>query len=222
MRNFSTQGIILKRKNRDENDHYITFFSPLLGKINASARGARKINSQFAGHLEPFNICEFEIYKSPVAYTITQCRSTETFKNIRGNLDKTLMAEIACEIFEKTVYSADQGPELFELFKSAMKNFDKSKKPILALESFKIKLMHIIGVLPDLKNPDIQKENGEIPHDIIKLINYLRLCDFEAIEKISLSESEERNLKKTVNNFLSRYLDCQIKSEEVCRHMNNG
>lgn len=221
MRNFSTEGIILKKRNRDEHDHYITLFSPSLGRINAVARGARRIASSFAGHLEPLNVCEFELYLSARSYTITQCRSKETFKKIRGSLNKTLMASMACEIFEKTAYSTEQSHEFFTLFKSALDNFGNSKKPVLALESFKIKLMQLAGVLPDIRQyAKTADTDGEtIPHNIIKLINYICLCDFAAIEKISLSKPEENTLKRTADAFLRNYLDCKIASEEVLQSM---
>jgi DNA repair protein RecO (recombination protein O) len=246
MRNFCTEGIILKRQNRGENDHYITLFSPLLGKISACAKGARKISSSFSGHLEPLNICTFEIYRSARSYTITQCRSTETFKRIRSDLEKTLTATMANEIFEKTAYLPDQSNELFELFKSALDHFSKSKKTALMLESFKIKLMRIIGILPDIKHcaachnrletdkPASIDLEGHIlcekcavkygsceviPFRVIKLINYICLCDLSAVEKIATRKSETDTLKIVADTFLHHHLERRITSEGILDKM---
>lgn len=242
MRNFCTEGIILKRQNRGEHDHYITFFSPLLGKISACAKGARKITSSFSGHLEPLNICTFELYRSARSYTITQCRSTETFKRLRSDLEKILTATLANEIFEKTAYLPDQSHELFELFKSALNYLSKSKKTALMLESFKIKLMRIIGILPDMKHcaachrgleigkPVSLDREGHllcpacsvntlvletIPFRIIKLVNYICLCDFSAVEKIATRHAEENILKMVSDTFLHHHLERRITSEGI-------
>ena len=48
MRSLGIDAIILKRRNLGEFDQSITLFSPTLGKIQATARGARKVSSQFA------------------------------------------------------------------------------------------------------------------------------------------------------------------------------
>jgi DNA repair protein RecO (recombination protein O) len=244
MRNFSTEGIILKRMNRGEHDQCIILFSPILGKITAYAKGARKITSSFSGHLEPFNICDFELYRSARGYTITQCRSTETFKTVRANLEKTLNASLAGELFEKTASISDQSEELFTLLKSALNALGKSEKTDLALESFKIKLMLISGILPELrkcatcgKKPAetecftlsgggqifcpscLQPEHGltPLPFGIIKLINYICLCDFKAIEKVTIRKHEQNLLKNATGIFLGNYLDREIASEAVLR-----
>ncbi len=246
MRNFSTEGIVLKRMTSGEHDQCIVLFSPVLGKITAYARGARKINSMFSGHLEPFNICDFELYRSARAFTITQCRSKETFRPVRADLKKTLSASLALEVFEKTARSHEQTIELFNLIKTVFTAIGKSKKTDLIVESFKIKLMNINGILPDLKkctscgdkaseeNDFTLAEDGRVfcaacrnpkygcsptPLGIIKLINYISLCDFEAIEKIAVSKDEASLLKNATGIFLGNYLERAISCENVIQRM---
>ena len=77
-RQISCEGIILQKRNFGEHDQFVTFFSPELGLMEAAAKGSRKINSPFTGHLEILNICKFQIYKNARGQTITQCQALET------------------------------------------------------------------------------------------------------------------------------------------------
>ena len=50
---YSTEGIILHRRNFGEADTIFTVFSPTEGKFEAVAKGVRKARSHMRGHLEP-------------------------------------------------------------------------------------------------------------------------------------------------------------------------
>jgi DNA repair protein RecO (recombination protein O) len=247
MRNVSTEGIILKRHIFGEHDRVITLFSPEYGKIVAFAKGARKVTSHFAGHLEPLTICEFELYQSAKGFTITQCRSIETFTSLRSNLEKTLLASLISEIFDKTSFSGERAKELFSLIKTSLEELGRSGKHRLTVESFKIKLMQLNGILPNtrlcglcrkkLEENGITyldrdgsivcgnciKENTEsgmepVPFNQLKLISYILNSDFNEIGKIAITKEQETELKKLTDIFLDNYVG-KIKSEEIIRGM---
>jgi DNA repair protein RecO (recombination protein O) len=56
---YLTNGIVLKRRDYREYDRLITIFTEEYGKIEAVARGVRKIVSKLAGHLEPLSYASF-------------------------------------------------------------------------------------------------------------------------------------------------------------------
>jgi len=151
-RNIHTRGIILKKHPFGENDFSVTLYSPDLGKIQATAKGARKINSSLAGHIESLNLCEFQLYKSPVRYTMVQCQIKESFKNIRSDFDRAMMAGMMVEIFHKSTLSSEHSPELFYLLEQTLRKLDNSRQHFLTIESFKLNLLHQIGALPNLEN----------------------------------------------------------------------
>jgi DNA repair protein RecO (recombination protein O) len=247
MRNFVTEGIILKKYTRGENDQIITLFSPDFGNIRAMAKGSRKVTSQFLGHLEQLNICSFALYQSPKGYTITQCKSTETFSRIKEDLKKSLLAQLICEIFDKASVSGGEWKELFLLLTSSLLQLANGKKIILTAENFKIKLMLLTGIMPEVKycascrqkfaenipsyiNTDYQiicdkcvlKENiyAIIPFNIIKTLHHLRTAKTEELEKIGINGPQLLSLKKITDLFLEHYLNQKINSEEIISRMN--
>ena len=246
MRSISTTGIIIRKQNSGEHDYFITLYSPTLGRIQAVAKGARKINSSFSGHLETLNICSFQLYKSPRSYTVTQCQTIQTFRTLRDNFEKSLLALLVLEIFQKSTYSPEQGRELFDLLDSTLHYLSKSEKHQIIIESFKIKLLQMLGGMPDISrcshcqrrwNPeekillgadshfsclDCLKSNQEsstIDFNIIKLINFLCLKNLSDIIKISMSPPEEKKLKQISHIFLQHYIDREIVSEKIIAHL---
>lgn len=151
-RNIHTTGIILKKHAFGENDFSVTLYSPDLGKIQATAKGARKITGSLNGHIETLNLCNFQLYKSPVRYTIVQCQVRENFKKIRQNFEQAITASMIVEIFHKSTISNEHAPELFALLEQSLHKLSNSDQHFLTVESFKLNLLQQIGALPDLQN----------------------------------------------------------------------
>ncbi len=246
MRNQNIQGIILKKRNFGEYDQFITVYSPTLGKFDALAKGVRRINSSFGGHLELLNICNFNIYKSSYRYTITQCQSINSFKNLKKNLQLSMLAFLISEIFYRMTPSDEHGENLFILIMQTLQSLGGNVKNPLILESFKIKLLQATGNLPDISECsdchhkwinrdticlDIHghikclncSQNNDtkelIGFNIMKLINFIARRPYEEIENISLKQHEHNNLKKLTDIFLHSYIDLELKSEQIARQM---
>lgn len=151
-RNIHTRGIILKKHPLGENDFSVTFYCPELGKIQATAKGARKITSSLGGHIETLNLCRMQLYKSPVRFTIVQCEIEENFKNIRQDFERCMVGSLIIEILYKSTHSSEHAPELFRLLEQTLDRLNTSGQHFLTVESFKLNLLRHIGVLPDLEN----------------------------------------------------------------------
>ena len=242
MRSLGVDAIILKRRNLGEFDQNITLFSPVLGKIQASARGARRVSSSMAGHLEPLNICRLELHRSGRGYTITQCQARKTFRPLRENLQKSMFSLLILEVFQKSTHEQGQGQELYSLIERTLDNLSAGTKYPLIIESFKIKLLQLLGVLPDCGHCSLCRKrwtgdnfvflDGEghfcctdcdnplktgknIPFGIIRLINFICQRDFPEILQVTLQPKEYESLRKISSSFIERYLDREIMAEKI-------
>jgi len=239
MRNLTVDAVILKKYPRGEADVSVVLYAPTLGRVQATAKGARKINSNFTGHLDTLNICRLQLYANGPHFTITQCQAINTHKNIRDSLERSIMALLLLEILQKTTYSTETGAKLFDLIRLTLENLSSTNKTTLIVESFKIKLMAELGVLPDFAHCALchrKWESGEqisleedgqitcfdcstpqkilstVPFTIAKLGYHLHQLPYEAIEKIALSENEEDHLKKLTTFFLQHFLNRELNT----------
>ena len=62
-RSYSSDGIILSRKNYGEADRILIVLSKNFGKLSLLAKGIRKIKSKKRGHLEIFSKIKFSAVK---------------------------------------------------------------------------------------------------------------------------------------------------------------
>lgn len=245
MRNKSIRGIVLRKRNVGENDQIVTIYSPPLGKFEASARGARKINSHFGGHLETLNICDFTVYSNGNNYTLTQCQCVNSFKSLKNDLHLSMFTFIISEIFYRMTPSDGHGEDLFLLLLGTISSLGKGRHDLI-INSFKIKLLNAAGSLPEIsecgechhkwKKDDIilmdpdghltcrqcapyPELKEEIPFNIIKLLKYITTASYQQIQKINLSESELLKIKKISDTLLRSYINFELKSEKIARQI---
>ena len=62
---FRVEAIILRHSDYGEADRMLTLYTAQLGKTRALVKGARKITSRKAGHLEPFTHVKLAACKGP-------------------------------------------------------------------------------------------------------------------------------------------------------------
>jgi DNA repair protein RecO (recombination protein O) len=151
MRSITTEGIILKKRPIGESDFLVSIYSPDLGMIEASARGGRKIDSSFSGHIESINMCKFQLHKTPRSYTITQCITISSWASLRDNLNNSLYAIQILEIFQKLATTSEDFPQLFQLLISTLEHLvNYPQKADLTTTIFKIKILNLLGAMPDI------------------------------------------------------------------------
>ncbi|MBU0667691.1 DNA repair protein RecO [Patescibacteria group bacterium] len=150
MRSIQTTGIIIGKRSFGEHDQFVNIFSPDLGKIDAVAKGARKITGSFTGHLETLNICKLQLHKSARGYTVTECRIEHGFNKIRNSLELSMIAFLLLEIFSKIAQTQEQSVELFNLITGTLTGLEENQNADLYTGAFKVKILNMSGALPDI------------------------------------------------------------------------
>ncbi|MFA7654192.1 MAG: DNA repair protein RecO [Candidatus Magasanikbacteria bacterium] len=151
------QSIILSRRDFKENDQIISLYTFEHGKVEALARGVKKILSKNSAALEPFCFVEAEIIpgKKDLAY-LGSVTPINIFKNIRADLAKSLMAGYVVKLLDKLIHPNEPDKRIFELLKSWLAWSDirgchpeRSEGSTSAVEAFVAKLLYILGFSAD-------------------------------------------------------------------------
>lgn len=241
MRYFNTPGLILKKQPSGENDWYLHIFSPHYGKIQALSRSSRKISSQKGGHLDPLNLCHFQLYKNGNRYLVTECKVENAFMSIKSSLPHSLAAFSIMELLLRSLQEDAENPYLFQLTLDTLDKVSISQN-LLYLEEFKIKLLKDAGSWPDVAycfycqnrwTPEDQIACDQQGHltcstcltlpttllesvnfSIIKLAKHLSQHHSTQI-KLRLSAEELFQLKKLTGIFVQNYLQQGLKSEKI-------
>ena len=85
-RSYRAQGVVLRHVEVGEADRILTFYTLEYGKVQAIAKGIRKMKSRKAGHLEPFSRVELMLAKGRNLDVISQAEAQNTYENLRSDL----------------------------------------------------------------------------------------------------------------------------------------
>lgn len=210
LRSFQTEGIILKKFDLQEQDRILTLYTRDRGKIGVLAKGVRKFGSKRSNHLDLFNLGTFQIHASSRHFYLTQCQSLENFSSLKNDLFLIAFASYAAELLEKLTAEESPSPSLFYLLKDTLFALQKTrflipeakkKQSFLILEIFKIKLLHLLGFLPQLKIAFLNQ-----------LITQLKKIPFPQIGKINLTQEELSEVQKVTQKLLEPHLKEELKS----------
>ncbi len=107
------RGIVLKTIDYKENDKKLTILTLQEGKIQVTARGAKKANSKLKAFCQSFCFADFELTQGKAGYILTGVRSIDTFFDLTSDYDKFSYAISILEILDKICIENQVYDELF-------------------------------------------------------------------------------------------------------------
>lgn len=118
IRNYSSIGFVIARKNVKEGDRILILFTKDFGKISVIAKGARKIKSRKRGSIEMFNLIKFSATKSHGLDIITEVEVLDSFDKLRNSLNKISVAYYFCEVIGRVTQEDQKHSEIYEILKN--------------------------------------------------------------------------------------------------------
>lgn len=125
---YSSEGIVLSRKNYSEADRILIVLSKDFGKLSLLAKGIRKIKSKKRGHLEIFSKVKFSAIKGNGIDIMTEAEIIDDYSGVRTNLNKISLAYYFCEVVNKIVQEDRQQSIVFILLSLALEELEQTTK----------------------------------------------------------------------------------------------
>src|SRR5512140_3721553 len=101
---FRVSAVVLRHKDWGEADQLLTLYTREQGKLRVVAKGARKITSRKAGHLQPFTYVNLQLARGRDLMIVTQAETVNAFLGIGADLMKTGYASYVIELLDRFVY----------------------------------------------------------------------------------------------------------------------
>ncbi len=198
-------AFVLFRRDFRETDQIITLFTAEKGKIEILSKGIKKITSKNSAFLEPFFLSEVEIIEGKEFFRLTTATSIESFKEIRTDWQKSLLARYACEVLARLLPNNQPENKIFKLFFSYLKFLTQTKEVdrILAL-TFVWKVFVMQGYSPNLDTCVVCNQENNL--NFFSSLNGGLLCDNcrdknTYLQKaIFLKDKDKENLKMLIRN----------------------
>lgn len=123
---YSDNGIVLRSKDSGEADKFITLITEGHGLINCIARGARRLVSKKAPHLDVFNLIKFQMGRGENPLFLNQAETISFYPNIKSDFSKIGICMTIIEILINTIPAEVEDKEIFWSLKSFLEGMDKA------------------------------------------------------------------------------------------------
>lgn len=149
-RSLQTEVVVLRHANWGEADRILTLFSDKAGKIRAVAKGARKLRSRKAGHLEPFTRVKLMLARGREFWIVTQAETVDAYLTLREDLVKTAYAAYIVELLDRFTYEEGANRPLYQLLVEMLERINQLDDAFPAVRYYEIHLLDQMGFRPEL------------------------------------------------------------------------
>jgi DNA repair protein RecO (recombination protein O) len=150
-RSFRVDAVVLRHADYGEADRMLTLFTRQLGKMRAIAKGARKIASRKAGHIEPFTHVRLQLSKGREIWIVTQADTVDAYLPLRDDLILTSHASYIIELLDRFSYEEEtENPTLFRLLTDTLSRLASKSDPWLVIRYYEMRLLDNVGFRPQL------------------------------------------------------------------------
>jgi len=150
-RSFRAEAVVLRHANWGEADRILTLYTREQGKLRAIAKGARKIRSRKAGHLEPFTHITLQLARSRELAIVTQVETIDSYLPLRDDLTRTGYASYVMELLDRFTYEQEGGnPSLFNLLVDTLARLCGTAEVWAVVRYYEMRLLDFLGFRPQL------------------------------------------------------------------------
>ncbi len=245
-RTLRTEAIVLRHKNWGEADRLLWLYTRKVGKVQAIAKGARKIRSRKAGHLEPFTCVNLLMARGRSFLIITQAETLDPFLNLREDLLRVGYASYIIELLDRFTFDEDDNQQLYRLLKETLSRIDIEKDPNLPVRYFEIQLLGLLGYRPELTNcvrcaSVIQAEDqffsismggvlcprcgpkvpdsSQISLNTLKYLRHFQRSPYSEVAKVRLPPEINQDLEQLMQRYFLYFLERNLNTPSFIRRV---
>jgi DNA repair protein RecO (recombination protein O) len=150
-RSFRVEAVILKHSDWGESDRMLVIMTRQKGKLRAVAKGARKMRSRKAGHVEPFMHVSLQLARGKGPFIVTDAETIDAYQPLREDLLLTGYASYVVELVDKFSFEEEgENPIVFKLLTDTLTRIAASADPWLDVRFYEVTLLDLMGFRPHL------------------------------------------------------------------------
>lgn len=148
---YRMEAIVLRHVDWGEADRILTLFTREGAKLRVVAKGARRIRSRKAGHLEPFTRVSLQLARSRAMPIVTQVETLDAFLPLRDDLLRTATASTVIELLDRFTYeNGTENPAVYTLLADTLSRVTNLPDPWIAVRYYELQLLDLLGYRPQL------------------------------------------------------------------------
>jgi DNA repair protein RecO (recombination protein O) len=150
---FKTEAVVLRTFRFGEADRILHLYTAERGRVNAIAKGVRRVKSRFGGRLEPLFRVNLVLHQGRGELcTVTQAETVAAHPALRERRDSLERASQACDAVLRLLDSEEPNPPAYNLLCRELQLLDQDPAAATRAHalSFRLKLLLATGFAPEL------------------------------------------------------------------------
>jgi DNA repair protein RecO (recombination protein O) len=240
------EAIVLRHSEWGEADRLLWLYTLEMGKIRALAKGARKIRSRKAGHLEPFTRVSLLLAKGRELMIVTQAETIEAYLSLREDLAGITYASYIVELLDRFTYEEGENDALYRLLSATLERLSSGEDKDLAIRYFELRLLDLVGFRPQLFRclgcgdeilPQDQffspkeggilcpkcgvREEGAYPISMaaLKYLRHFQRSNYSTAKRARLSHEINQEIETIVQHYLTYLLERGLNTPVFLRKL---
>ena len=243
LRTYKTEAVVLRQMPLGEADRILTLFTPDMGKVRAVAKGVRRLNSRYGGHLELLNRVAASLTHGRDLDIINEAQIIESHRPLREDLPRLAKAFYIAELVDGFTAERASNEPVYHMLLRAFELLGSVRQPDLMLRHFEVHLLEHSGYRPELYRcvecrselepanhffspggggvvcPDCRKMAGAtmVPVSInaMKVLRFVqRSADANAVDGLKVSAGVLRELERLTRTYIRFLVEREVKSAD--------
>jgi DNA repair protein RecO (recombination protein O) len=144
------EAIVLRHSDWGEADRLLVIYSREYGKLRVVAKGARRLHSRKAGHLEPFTRVSLLLARGRDLWIVTQAETVDPYLPLREDLTLMAVAAYVVELLDRFTYDEGANMTLYRLVSETLARLAKREHVFWPLRYYDLHLLDLVGFRPQL------------------------------------------------------------------------
>lgn len=147
--NFVTLGIVVRHADYGDYDRMVTLLTPGRGRLEAVARGSRRMKSPIVNATELFTSGEFTIFEKNGRNSVDQCQISDSYFPLRTDYERLTHGVYWLRLLDQAIVPDEPAEGIFQLTLRALAHLAYSNlPPALLTMAFELHLMALEGYAP--------------------------------------------------------------------------
>lgn len=153
-KSYTSEAIVLARKNYSEADRILIVFSKEYGKISLLAKGVRRPKSRKRAHIEIFNRINFSAARGKGLDIMTEAEVVDTFSDVKKDLRKVSVAYFFMEVIGRITREGEKHEEIYRYMKNYLEKLRSEKSLKKMRKEYIYNILVSLGFWPEGKDLD--------------------------------------------------------------------
>ncbi len=148
---FTYDGIVVGRREIGDNSCFIDILTDEQGIIEATAHGAKKLNSPLLSSAALFSYSKFCLNKTKLRYTVNSAKPIFSFHDIGTDIEKLALASYFAQAVKFCTPQEQTQDSIVRFFAIALYEIKRAEQLSNVRSAFELRYASMLGYCPDLR-----------------------------------------------------------------------